>query len=214
MSSERKLRSAGANGAKAQGAKTPEGIMRSAGNAPPHGLTCSNIVVANESAAQFQMLRESCLREVAPQMPLEADLFEELVAARWRLARVRSLEAGLLDLDRRSESGRTSRPSTARRASRSLSAPFTTSLAPSACSIVTKPASTASASASSNPSASCAKAGAPKTKNCKTTLIPKTDTRIKRYRAACKACATGGKTRVRLPLPGESNLSPRLLDDR
>ena len=101
MSSERKLRSARANGARAQGTKTPEGIARSAGNATTHGLTCSNIVVANESAAQFQMLRESCLRELAPQTQLEADLVEELIAARWRLARVRGLEAGLLDLLRR-----------------------------------------------------------------------------------------------------------------
>jgi hypothetical protein len=99
MSSERKLRSARANGAKAQGTKTPEGIMRSAANAITHGLTCSNIVVANESAAQFQILRESCLRELDPQTQLEADLVEELIAARWRLARVRGLEAGLLDLE-------------------------------------------------------------------------------------------------------------------
>jgi hypothetical protein len=99
MSSERKLASARANGAKAAGRKTPEGIARSSANAITHGLTSRKIVLSTESDTQFEQLREAYILELAPRSQVEADLVDQFVAARWRLERLWSIETSLFDLE-------------------------------------------------------------------------------------------------------------------
>jgi hypothetical protein len=99
MSSERKLTSARANGAKAAGRKTAEGIARSAANAITHGLTSRKIVLSTESDTQFEQLRESYILEFAPRTQVEADLVDQFIAARWRLERLWSIETSLFDLE-------------------------------------------------------------------------------------------------------------------
>lgn len=99
MSSERKQRAARANGALAKGRKTPEGIARSATNAVTHGLNARNLVLANESEEEFQTMRDSYLAALKPRDQVELGLVEQLVAARWRLERVLSIEAAALDVE-------------------------------------------------------------------------------------------------------------------
>lgn len=98
MPSERKTQSARANGAKSRGPKTAEGRATSAMNAVTHGLTARNLVLEVESEEQFQKLRESYLLELDPRTQIEADLVDQMVAARWRLERLSSIETALLDL--------------------------------------------------------------------------------------------------------------------
>lgn len=99
MSTNRRTKSARENGAKARGTKTPEGIARSSANAITHGLTSHTIVLATESEAEFLKLRESYLLQFSPRNQVEADIVDQLIAARWRLVRLWSIETSLLDLE-------------------------------------------------------------------------------------------------------------------
>jgi proteasome lid subunit RPN8/RPN11 len=99
VSSERKIQSARANGAKSRGPKTFEGRAKSARNAIKHGLTSETIVLQTESAGQFDSLRQSYIDRLAPADQVEADLVDQIVAARWRLERVWEMETALLDLE-------------------------------------------------------------------------------------------------------------------
>jgi hypothetical protein len=87
------------NGAKSHGPKTPEGRARSALNSTRHGLTSARTLLNTESEAEFQTFRASYFRELAPRNQLEADLVEQLVAARWRLQRISSIETALLNVE-------------------------------------------------------------------------------------------------------------------
>jgi hypothetical protein len=94
-----KIQAARENGARSRGPKTPEGIARASANAIKHGLTSTKIVLATESEADFLKLRENYLLQFAPRNQVEADLVDQLIAARWRLERIRNIEASLLDLE-------------------------------------------------------------------------------------------------------------------
>lgn len=94
-----KIQAARENGAKSRGPKTPEGIARSSANATKHGLASTKIVLATESEDEFLKLRENYLLQFAPRNQVEADLVDQLIAARWRLERIRNIEASLLDLE-------------------------------------------------------------------------------------------------------------------
>jgi hypothetical protein len=87
------------NGAKAAGTKTPEGIQKSAMNAVRHGLTGKTLVLCNESQAQFDALTDRYIQKFQPQDEVDMELIEDLVAARWRLQRVRLMQAAALDLE-------------------------------------------------------------------------------------------------------------------
>lgn len=99
MSSLRKIRSARANGALSRGPVTPEGLATSSQNALKHGLASRGIVLGNESESEFQQLREAYLLRFNPRTEIEADLVEQLVAARWRMERTWAMETALLDLE-------------------------------------------------------------------------------------------------------------------
>src|SRR5437879_6366412 len=87
------------NGAKAAGSKAQEGIQKSAMNAVRHGLTGKTLVLCNESQAQFDALTERYIQKFQPQDDVDMELIEDLVAARWRLQRVRLMQAAALDLE-------------------------------------------------------------------------------------------------------------------
>ncbi len=99
MSSDRKIQSARANGAKSRGPKTPEGRAKSARNAITHGLNSGTVVLQNESKERFLSLRQAYIDQLAPRNQIEADLVDQLVVARWRLERAWSLETSFLDLE-------------------------------------------------------------------------------------------------------------------
>ena len=101
--SSTKSKTARANGAKSRGPVTPEGRARSSQNAVRHGLATrrsalppASVVLPAESAADFQRLLDSYLDEFAPASPVEVELVETMVAARWRLRRLAEIETTLL----------------------------------------------------------------------------------------------------------------------
>ncbi len=99
MSSQRRIDSSRANGAKSRGPVTPEGRARSDMAPATHGLTARRVLLENESETDFQVLRDLCLRHFQPRDDYEKDLVEQLVAARWRLDRTWAYETALLEVE-------------------------------------------------------------------------------------------------------------------
>jgi hypothetical protein len=98
MPSELKSATARANGAKSRGPKSPETRAKSSLNALKHGFTTrKTIVLECECEADFQELLAEYAATYQPACPVEKDLVDEMVAARWRLQRMRMIEAALLD---------------------------------------------------------------------------------------------------------------------
>ena len=97
MSSQRRIDSSRANGAKSHGPVTPEGRARSRAAGLTHGLTSDQLLLEGESEEQFNALREEYLAEYQPQTRSRFDLVDQLVAARWRHNRVLALQTALMD---------------------------------------------------------------------------------------------------------------------
>ena len=68
-------------------------------NAVKHGLSAETIVLANESAEQYQAELDSYFRHFAPANKPEDDLVRQLASAHWRLARFTGIETSLLDIE-------------------------------------------------------------------------------------------------------------------
>jgi hypothetical protein len=92
VSSERKIISARANGARSRGPVTPEGKKRSSQNAITHGLFAEALILHNESEEGFQALLDKHLVKYGPLDGVELDLIEDVVAARWRMRRALVVE--------------------------------------------------------------------------------------------------------------------------
>ncbi len=99
MSSQRKIDSARANGARSHGPKTPEGRALCAAAAVTHGLTARRTLAADESEEAFRALREMYALYFQPATQTEYDWLEEFIACRWRLVRLTSMETALLTLE-------------------------------------------------------------------------------------------------------------------
>ena len=97
MSSRQSTVQARRNGALAAGTKYPEGIKRSSKNALRHGLTAKSLVLATESQEQFDELLKNYVEFYDPNNIIELDLVHDMIAARWRLQRTRSLETVTLN---------------------------------------------------------------------------------------------------------------------
>jgi len=97
MSSSQKRKIARRNGAKAAGAKSPEGIKRSSANALKHGLTAKAHVLSTESQEDFDYLRQQYINRFQPQDTIELDLVDDMVGARWRLRRITTIQTATLD---------------------------------------------------------------------------------------------------------------------
>jgi hypothetical protein len=79
------------------GPRTPAGKQRSSLNALRHGLTAAFPVLASEDQAAYDAHRRGFFDEYQPATPTESQLTQELADTAWRLNRVPSLEAALLD---------------------------------------------------------------------------------------------------------------------
>ena len=98
MISERQLDANRRNAAKSHGPITPEGRAAVRMNALKHGLTAAEIVLPTEDKLEFEQFRAAFEEECQPVGPLEQVLVEDLVAARWRMNRVRKMEPGFFTL--------------------------------------------------------------------------------------------------------------------
>ncbi len=97
MSSQQKIDSARTNGAKSHGPKTEAGRKISSQNAVTHGLYAKGVVIAMESREQYPEMLDAYLQQFQPEGPIENDLVEEMVAAKWRQRRLWAVEADLLE---------------------------------------------------------------------------------------------------------------------
>ena len=59
-----------------------------ANGAIAHGLTASALVLTTESKEKYELLLASYLEKCDPDGPIENDLVEEMVAAKWQQRRV------------------------------------------------------------------------------------------------------------------------------
>jgi hypothetical protein len=97
MSSQLKIDSARANGAKSHGPKTEAGRKISSRNAVTHGLYSKGVVIAKESSEQYQEMLDAYIQQFQPNGLVEFDLVEEMVAAKWRQRRLWSIETDLIE---------------------------------------------------------------------------------------------------------------------
>ena len=89
-----------ANRANAQlstGPKTEAGKAASSANATKHGLSGRKFIIVGECEEEYNRFLQSCQTQYKPQGDVETDLVHEIAASRWRLRRVETLEASLLD---------------------------------------------------------------------------------------------------------------------
>src|SRR5438132_2906217 len=98
MTSNRKIAAARANGAKSTGPKTPETREISSRNSLRHGFTArKTIVLKCEDPEEFQETIDHHLLMYQPATPAEEDLVNEMIACRWRMQRLRTIETSMID---------------------------------------------------------------------------------------------------------------------
>jgi hypothetical protein len=86
-----------ANSRHSTGPRTDSGKQRSSLNALRHGLTAASAVLPSEDQAAYDTHRRGFFDEYQPATPTETQLVQELADTSWRLNRIPSLEAALLD---------------------------------------------------------------------------------------------------------------------
>jgi hypothetical protein len=101
MVSNLKSETARANGAKSRGPTTAEGKEKSSRNAIKHGLTAGtgNILLDCEDPDEFEEAFNKLLGIHAPATPAENDIVEEMVATRWRIRRMWTIETNLFNVE-------------------------------------------------------------------------------------------------------------------
>jgi hypothetical protein len=86
-----------ANSLHSTGPRTESGKQRSSQNALTHGLTAASPVLASEDPAAYQLHIQQFRDEYQPATATETQLTQELADTAWRINRIPSLEAALLD---------------------------------------------------------------------------------------------------------------------
>jgi hypothetical protein len=97
MSTQRKIDSARANGAKSHGPITEQGRKTSSMNALKHGLTARTVVLSNEDGDEYTGLLNSYIEELQPNGTIEMDLVTEMVNAKWQQRRFSNIESQLFE---------------------------------------------------------------------------------------------------------------------
>jgi hypothetical protein len=98
MRSQARIDAGRRNGMLARGKKSEEARQKCARNSVKHGLFSKTLVLANESPELFESTRGSYYDLWKPENEFEADLVNDMVAARWRLNRIMCVEGETLDL--------------------------------------------------------------------------------------------------------------------
>ena len=99
MSSQRKIDSARANGARSKGPITEAGKQASSQNGVRHGILTQTVVLEGESKDRFEELHAALIAEFQPRSVTEAALVETMAIARWRHMRVLGLQKAGFDLE-------------------------------------------------------------------------------------------------------------------
>ena len=100
MPSQLKSDTARANGAKSHGPKSAETRETSPHNSLRHGFTARHIILLEcKNGDQFKKMEDEFAAMHQPATLAEQDLVDEMVAARWRIQRIRAIETVILDCD-------------------------------------------------------------------------------------------------------------------
>jgi hypothetical protein len=146
MSSELRIPSSRANGAKPRGPKTALGKLRSSQNSRRHGMLSKTVVLENERPAAFSDLLAAFEAELQPANRVEKVCIDTIAVAHWRLMRLWGIQKAGLQSEMRRQTDEKHDKAT----STAPSAPSATNPAPPISSIATKAATTASTPAPSN----------------------------------------------------------------
>ena len=95
MTSDKQADANRRNALKSTGPKTPEGKDAVRLNALRHGLLSKEDVLPGEDEAALKVLSEQLLAELQPVGVLEIVCVEQIIAAVWRLRRLRRVDAGI-----------------------------------------------------------------------------------------------------------------------
>ncbi len=109
MSSQRRIDSSRANGAKSRGPVTPEGKRASSRNAIRHGFLAKAVVLEDERTPAFYDLLADLIREHNAQTETQLNLIETMAMARWRIARLWAIEREIIqtEMDKPEHDGET-----------------------------------------------------------------------------------------------------------
>src|SRR5215217_4667863 len=95
MTSEKQAQANRRNALKSTGPKTPEGKAAVRLNANKHGLRSQEVLLPGEDEETLKELDENLRAELQPLGELENQLVAGIIAAHWRLRRLRRVEAGI-----------------------------------------------------------------------------------------------------------------------
>ena len=96
--SSKKARANRRNAQRSTGPKTAEGKAASSRNALRHGLSTMTLtVLPTENAQDLEALRKTLTSEWKPKGDSETFLVDQMIAARWKLARLGRMEAEAMD---------------------------------------------------------------------------------------------------------------------
>jgi hypothetical protein len=95
MTSEKQAQANRRNALKSTGPKTPEGKAAVRLNANKHGLRSQEVLLPGEDKEALKELDENLRAELQPLGELENLLVDGIIAAHWRLRRLRRVEAGI-----------------------------------------------------------------------------------------------------------------------
>jgi hypothetical protein len=88
-----------ANGLKSRGAKTPEGKAASARNAITHGFSSDAVVLSSEDEDSYNQLRTDYRNHYKPTNPVEEQMIDDIVMAKWRHFRLVNIERTTLEME-------------------------------------------------------------------------------------------------------------------
>src|ERR671912_1994791 len=95
MTNDKQVQANRRNALKSTGPKTPEGKAAVRLNANKHGLRSQEVLLPGENEEALKELDENLRAELQPVGELENLLVDGIVAAHWRLRRIRRVEAGI-----------------------------------------------------------------------------------------------------------------------
>src|SRR5918994_1586008 len=95
MTSKKQVQANRRNALKSTGPKTPAGKAAVRLNANKHGLRSQEVLLPGEDEEALKELDENLRAELQPVGELENLLVDGIVAAHWRLRRLRRVEAGI-----------------------------------------------------------------------------------------------------------------------
>ena len=97
MTSLKQIEANRRNADKSTGPTTPEGKLRSRGNAVRHGLTAETVIGTLEDAADYQAFELAVTSGYEARSAVERELVLRLASVLWRLRRATAIETGLFE---------------------------------------------------------------------------------------------------------------------